>query len=173
MDRLFRYFLVIGAAVVSILLFMLASASENSAAFDKHYPWLLGLNALVAAALLVLVLLLLTRLYSRYRRGLFGSKLMTRLVLLFAAVGILPGLMIYMVSVQFVSRSIESWFDVRVEAALESGLNLGRTALESQLGDLEAKARSIALEIADLSDTAQAFFTPTALPEALTFFGPP
>lgn len=156
MSRLFRYFLVIGAAAVSILLFLLASASENSAAFDKHYPWLLGLNALVATSLLVLVLLLLTRLYSRYRRGLFGSKLMTRLVLLFAVVGILPGLMIYLVSVQFVSRSIESWFDVRVEAALESGLNLGRTALESQLGDLEVKARSIALEIADLSDTAQA-----------------
>lgn len=156
MSRLFRYFLVIGAAAVSILLFLLASASENSAAFDKHYPWLLGLNALVATSLLVLVLLLLTRLYSRYRRGLFGSRLMTRLVLLFALVGILPGLMIYLVSVQFVSRSIESWFDVRVEAALESGLNLGRTALESQLGDLEVKARSIALEIADLSDTAQA-----------------
>jgi nitrogen fixation/metabolism regulation signal transduction histidine kinase len=58
--------------------------------------------------------------------------------------------------VQFVSRSIESWFDVRVEAALESGLNLGRTALESQLADLEAKARGIALELPDLSETAQA-----------------
>ncbi len=156
MTRLFRYFLIVGGAVVSILLFLLASASENSAAFDKHYPWLLGLNALVATALAVLVLLLLTRLYSRYRRGLFGSRLMTRLVFLFAVVGILPGLMIYMVSVQFVSRSIESWFDVRVEAALESGLNLGRTALDSQLADLETKARSIALEIADLSATAQA-----------------
>lgn len=156
MTRLFRYLLVIGAAVVSILLFLLASASENSAAFDRHYPWLLGLNALVAASLLILVLLLLTRLYHRYRRGLFGSKLMTRLVMLFALVGILPGTMIYLVSVQFVSRSIESWFDVRVESALESGLNLGRSALENQLSDLEAKARSIAPELADLSETAMA-----------------
>ncbi len=40
---------------------------------------------------------------------------MARLVLLFAVIGILPGLVIYLVSVQFVSRSIESWFDVRVE----------------------------------------------------------
>lgn len=156
MTRLFRYFLIVGAGVVSILLFLLASASENSAVFDQHYPWLLTLNGLVAIALLVLVMLLLTRLYRRFRRGMFGSKLMARLVLLFAVVGILPGLMIYLVSVQFVSRSIESWFDVRVEAALESGLNLGRTALDSQLTDLEAKARGIALEIADLSDTAQA-----------------
>jgi nitrogen fixation/metabolism regulation signal transduction histidine kinase len=156
LTRLFRYFLIVGAGVVSILLFLLASASENSAVFDQHYPWLLTLNALVAAALLVLVMMLLTRLYRRYRRGLFGSKLMARLVLLFAIVGILPGLMIYLVSVQFVSRSIESWFDVRVEAALESGLNLGRSALDSQLVDLEAKARGMALEIADLSDTTQA-----------------
>jgi nitrogen fixation/metabolism regulation signal transduction histidine kinase len=154
--RAFRYLLVIGGAGVSILLFLLASASENSAAFDRHYPWLLGLNAAVAVALLLLVAILLTRLYQRYRRGQFGSKLMTRLVLLFAAVGILPGVVIYLVSVQFVSRSIESWFDVRVEAALESGLNLGRTALDSSLSDLNAKARSMALELADLPDSAQA-----------------
>jgi nitrogen fixation/metabolism regulation signal transduction histidine kinase len=154
--RAFRYLLVIGGACVSILLFLLASASENSAAFDRHYPWLLGLNAAVAVALLLLVVILLTRLYKRYRRGLFGSKLMTRLVLLFAAVGILPGVVIYLVSVQFVSRSIESWFDVRVEAALESGLNLGRSALDSSLSDLNAKARSMALELADLADSAQA-----------------
>jgi nitrogen fixation/metabolism regulation signal transduction histidine kinase len=147
--------LIIGGAVVSILLFLLASASENSAAFDKNYPWLLGLNALVAIALLILVSLLLARLYQRYRRGRFGSKLMTRLVLLFAVVGILPGAIIYTVSVQFVSRSIESWFDVRVESALESGLNIGRSALDASLADLNAKAHNMALQLADVSDASQ------------------
>jgi len=85
--------------------------------FDQHYPWLLGLNALAAVALLLLVIMLLTRLFKRYRRHEFGSRLMARLVLLFALIGILPGAAIYLVSVQFVSRSIESWFDVRMEAA--------------------------------------------------------
>lgn len=155
MTRVLRYLLIMGGAAVTVLLFLLASASENTAAFDKHYPWLLGLNALVAAGLLVLVTLLLARLYQRYRRGRFGSKLMTRLVLLFAAVGILPGVIIYTVSVQFVSRSIESWFDVRVESALESGLNLGRSALESSLADLNAKARNMALQLADTSDSSR------------------
>jgi len=153
--RILRYLLVVGGAVVSILLFLLASASENSAFFDQHYPWLLGLNALIAVALLGLVALLLTRLYKRYKRGKFGSKLMARLVLLFAVVGILPGTVIYVVSVQFVSRSIESWFDVRVESALESGLNLGRAALDTSLTELSAKARSMALELSDFSDAAQ------------------
>jgi nitrogen fixation/metabolism regulation signal transduction histidine kinase len=154
--KLLRYFLIVGGTLVSILLFLLASASENSAAFDKNYPWLLGLNALVAAALIILVTLLLVRLFRRYRRGRFGSKLMTRLVLLFATVGILPGAIIYIVSVQFVSRSIETWFDVRVESALESGLNLGRTALDSSLADLNAKAHNMALQLADMSESTQA-----------------
>ncbi|MBC7575640.1 MAG: HAMP domain-containing protein [Herminiimonas sp.] len=152
MRRGLRYVFVVGAAIVSILLFLLASASENSAAFDKHYPWLFGLNALAAIALLALVSMLLVRLYKRYKRGVFGSRLTARLVLLFAVVGILPGAVIYTVSVQFVSRSIESWFDVRVESALEAGLNLGRSALDTSLTDLSSKARSTALELSDLSD---------------------
>ena len=155
MQRFLRYFLVVGGAVVSILLFLLASASENSAFFDRHYPELLVLNALIAVALLALVALLLTRLYRGHKRREFGSRLMTRLVLLFALVGILPGTVIYMVSVQFVSRSIESWFDVRVESALESGLTLGRTALDASLADLTAKARNAALELSEMSESAQ------------------
>lgn len=155
MQRFLRYFLVVGGAAISILLFLLASASENSAFFDRHYPELLLLNAVIAVALLALVILLLGRLYRGYRKREFGSRLMTRLVLLFALIGILPGIVIYTVSVQFVSRSIESWFDVRVESALEAGLTLGRTALDSSLNDLSAKARSMALELSEMTENSQ------------------
>ena len=155
MTRTLRYMLVFGGATTGILLFLLASASENSQFFDQNYSWLLGLNALIAVLLLGLVATLLLRLYRRYKQGRFGSRLMTRLVLLFALIGILPGMLIYVVSVQFVSRSIESWFDVRVESALEAGLNLGRTALDSSMADLNAKARTMALELSDYSDASQ------------------
>ena len=155
MSRTLRYLLVVGGGVISVLLFLLASASENSALFEQHYPWLLFLNGLAAISLLGLVLLLLGRLYKRYRRGKFGSKLLARLVLMFALVGIVPGAVIYLMSVQFVSRSIESWFDVRMEAALESGLNLGRNALDSSLSDLVSRARGMAQELSDMSDSEQ------------------
>jgi nitrogen fixation/metabolism regulation signal transduction histidine kinase len=152
--RFLRYALIIGGALMSILLFLLTSASENSAHFANYFVYLLGANALVAFALLVLVGALLWRLFRRYRSKEFGSRLMTRLVLLFAMVGILPGVVIYVVSVQFVTRSIESWFDVRVESALESGLNLGHSALEFSLSDLQSKARNIASQLAEPSETA-------------------
>ncbi len=155
MTRILRYLLIVGCAIGGILLFLLTSASENTEFFDKNYHWLFGLNAIVAALLLSLVILMLVRLYSRYKRGEFGSKLLARWVLLFAVVGIWPGVLIYVESVQFVSRSIESWFDVRMELALKSGLTLASASLESALTGLHAKARNSATELAYLSESSQ------------------
>jgi nitrogen fixation/metabolism regulation signal transduction histidine kinase len=145
-----RYLFVVAGAICSILLFLLASASDNSGFFDRYYSWLLAMNATVAFALLALVAVSLFRLYSRYKSGKFGSRLMTRLVMLFAAIGVLPGLVIFLVSVQFVSHSIESWFNVRVEEALEAGLDLGRSALDASLTELRAEANKTADELSRL-----------------------
>ncbi|GJJ00271.1 PAS domain-containing sensor histidine kinase [Duganella rhizosphaerae] len=149
MSTALRYFSVVGGAIISILLFLLASASDNSGFFDRYYAWLLGLNAAVAGALLLLVAVSLFRLYGRYKSGKFGSKLMTRLVLLFAAIGVLPGLVIFLVSVQFVSHSIDSWFNVPVEEALESGINLSRAGLDTALKDLTAIANKTVQQLAE------------------------
>jgi nitrogen fixation/metabolism regulation signal transduction histidine kinase len=146
-----RYALVVGGAVVSILLFLLASAS-NSGILDSYYTWLFWGNAAMAGVLLALVIVALGRLYSRYKAGKFGSRLMARLVLLFAGIGILPGLVIFMVSVQFVSHSIESWFDVKIESALQSGLNLGRSALDDALSGLSSTASTAAATLAGQTD---------------------
>ncbi|XLZ67877.1 ATP-binding protein [Massilia sp. SR12] len=149
MKSALRYLFVVAGAICSILLFLLASASDNSGFFDRYYGWLLGLNASVAVALVLLVGVSLFRLYSRYKSGKFGSKLMTRLVVLFAAIGVLPGLVIFLVSVQFVSHSIDSWFNVRVEEALDAGLDLGRSALDDSLAELEAQARGTVRQLAE------------------------
>jgi nitrogen fixation/metabolism regulation signal transduction histidine kinase len=153
--QVLRYALVIGSAIGSILLFILASASDNSGFFERNYSWLLGLNAAVAGVLLILVIVALTRLYARYKAGKFGSRLMTRLMLMFAGIGIVPGLVIFMVSVQFVSHSIESWFDVKIEAALDSGLNLGKAAIDASLSELGVTANTAAATLAG-QDTASA-----------------
>lgn len=149
MKSAIRYLFVVAGATCSILLFLLASASDNSGFFDRYYGWLLGLNAAVAVSLVVLVGVSLFRLYSRYKSGKFGSKLMTRLVVLFAAIGVLPGLVIFLVSVQFVSHSIDSWFNVRIEEALDAGLDLGRSALDESLAELEAQARGTVRQLAE------------------------
>jgi nitrogen fixation/metabolism regulation signal transduction histidine kinase len=150
--RALRYALVIGSAIGSILLFLLASASDNSGFFDRNFSWLLGLCVVVAGALLIMVAVALARLYARYKAGAFGSRLMARLMLLFAGVGILPGVVVFMVSFMFVSHSIDSWFDVKIEAALDSGLNLGRAALDESLSQLGVTASTAAATLAGQSD---------------------
>jgi nitrogen fixation/metabolism regulation signal transduction histidine kinase len=149
-----RYGVAVLVAVVSILLFLLASASDNSGSFDRYYAKLLGLNAAVAGALLVFVVVALARLYARYRSGKFGSRLMARLVLLFAGIGILPGLVIFLVSVQFVSHSIESWFNVKIEAALDSGVKLGLAGIDQAQVELGANASVAAATLAGQTPAA-------------------
>ncbi|MDR1367970.1 MAG: PAS domain-containing sensor histidine kinase, partial [Candidatus Accumulibacter sp.] len=116
---------IVVAALVGILLFLLASASANSSFFARHYSWLLRINVAVAVALFALVVWQMWNLLIEYRSRVFGSRLKFRLMLMFGFMAVLPGVVIYAVSVQFLTKSIESWFNVRVENALESGLNLG------------------------------------------------
>lgn len=155
MGRALRYGVLIALALGGVLLFLLASASSNTQTFERHYPLLLAVNGGIAAVLLALVVALVTRLVRRVRAKRFGARLMLRFAVAFTLMGVLPGALIYLVSVQFLSRSIESWFDVRVDRALESGLTLGRAALEAQQADLANKARAIALELADVPDASQ------------------
>jgi len=69
---------------------------------------------------------------------------------------VLPGALVYTVSVQFLAKSIESWFDVRVDKALEGGVGLGRAALEAMLSDLVRKANSMALDLSGMRGSQQA-----------------
>jgi nitrogen fixation/metabolism regulation signal transduction histidine kinase len=146
--RALRYALVVGSAIALILVFLLASASSNTGFLSRNFTWLFGAIVVVAGALFVLVLAAFWRLYSRHKAGKFGSRLMMRLMVLFGGIGILPGVVVFMVSVQFVSHSIESWFDVKIDAALDSGLNLSRAALDEALADLSANAGTVAATLA-------------------------
>jgi nitrogen fixation/metabolism regulation signal transduction histidine kinase len=145
--RVVRYVLLACACLGVIFLFLLATASANTALFARGYDLLLVLNVTMVAILMGLVGYQLLRLRRNLKAGVFGSRLAARLVLLFALVAVLPGALLYGVSVQFLGKSIESWFDVRVDRALEGGLNLGRSALDYLLKETTNKATQLALTL--------------------------
>ncbi len=148
-SRGMRWLLLVLAGLAAIALFLLATASANTELFARRYDVLLLLNGAMVVLLMGLVGYQLWRLRRNLRSGVFGSRLALRLVLLFALVAVLPGALVYAVSVQFLGRSIESWFDVRVDRALEGGLNLGRNALDYLLKETGNKAGQIALTLGD------------------------
>ncbi|WP_233861656.1 sensor histidine kinase [Paraburkholderia adhaesiva] len=136
------------AFTATLLLLLLAAASANTEFFDRYYGWLYAANIVVALIFLSVVTALVIVIVVRLRRGKFGTRLLAKLAFFFALVGVVPGGIIYVVSYQFVSRSIESWFDVNIETALTAGLNLGRGMLDASLADLQTKARLMAEQIA-------------------------
>ena len=145
--RALRYVLLGCAVLGTVFLFLLATASANTELFARNYNLLVVLNGTMVALLMGLVGYQLLRLRRNLKAGVFGSRLAVRLVLLFALVAVLPGALLYGVSVQFLGKSIESWFDVRVDKALEGGLNLGRGSLDYLLKETTNKASQLALTL--------------------------
>ncbi|MBV8031051.1 MAG: HAMP domain-containing protein [Betaproteobacteria bacterium] len=144
-----RLLVILGGSVAAVGIFLLATASAQTALFARHYPLLLALNASLAVLLAGLVAYQLVALARRYRSGVFGTRLTLRMLVRFAVLAVVPGLIVYTVSVHFVARSIESWFDVKVDAALEGGILLGQQAVDQMLADLQTKARGMALDLGE------------------------
>ena len=141
-------------AIGLVLMFLLTSATDSRALYERNYAWLFGVNVVVALLLLAVLVWVAVRLVSRLRRKRFGSRLLLKLAAIFALVGLAPGLLIYVVSYQFVSRSIESWFDVRVEGALSAGVSLARVTLESQSSETAARTRSASAQLSQVPNAA-------------------
>jgi nitrogen fixation/metabolism regulation signal transduction histidine kinase len=148
-NRTLRVALIFGVGLATLLLGLLAIASANTRLFERHYALLLWFSLGVAALLLILVVELVRRLVQRFRRGLFGTRLMARMAATFVAMTVIPVALIFLVAVQFIERSVESWFDLPVGRALESGLNLGRTSMDSLSSDLLQKGRAMAAILND------------------------
>ena len=157
-SRTTRWLLGLGMAAMVViglgLLVLLTQANDKLERYSQNYEWLLLANGVVAAALLLTIVGGTVRLLVRLRRGQFGARLLLKLAAIFALVGVVPGVMIYTVSYQFVSRSIENWFDVKVEGALAAGLTLGRVSLDTLSQDVGQKTRQAALQLADVSDAS-------------------
>jgi len=143
-----KYIVFFSASLGAFLLYLLSNASANTAASGEYYSLLVTLNITLAVLLVAVIGYQIWHLTRQIRQRVVGSRFTLRLLASFAMMAIIPGLIVYLVSVNFLTRSIESWFNVKVEAALEGGLNLGRTALDIMLADIKEKGESMATSLA-------------------------
>jgi nitrogen fixation/metabolism regulation signal transduction histidine kinase len=143
-----KYIIIIGVGLSAVMLFLLAIAGDDTDFFERKYQLLIQLNVGFVLFLMALVGYLLWRLRRRLKTGVLGSRLALRLLLIFSLMAVLPGVLVYSASVQFLGKSIESWFDVKV---LEGGLSLGRTILDNLLDELRKKAQDTALTLSGQS----------------------
>jgi nitrogen fixation/metabolism regulation signal transduction histidine kinase len=120
----------IGVALWLAALYLLASAAQNSAEFDKWLPWILLINISGLLTLFVLLAGKLWELVRDYRRHVPGSRLKGRTVAIFSALAVAPILVVYYFSLQFINRGIDSWFELEVSQGLKDTRELSHAALE-------------------------------------------
>ena len=136
---------VLGIALIGLLF----RASSNNTFFSTHYPWLLGVGVALIVGLLALIGYQIFSLWRKLRDRVFGAKLALRLMAVFVLMAVIPGGLVYAISVQFLNRSIDSWFDVPVDKAFEGALNLGKSALDAALSELARKGADAASRIGE------------------------
>lgn len=134
---------VLGVALIGLLF----RASSNNTFFNTYYPSLLGLGVALIVGLLMLIGYQIFSLWQKLRGRVFGAKLTLRLMAVLVLMAVIPGGLVYTISVQFLNRSIDSWFDVPVEKAFEGALNLGKSAIDASLSELLRKATEAATQV--------------------------
>ncbi len=139
-------------------LYLLTLAMQSSAQFNRLYLWLVGAALL---AVLVLVLIIIQRivwLYLRRRQNAAGSQLTTRMVLMFTGLSLPPVIVVYLFANLLVNRYIDSWFDVKTDAAFRDAITLGQIFLDTQtLANLNT-GKDLAEQLAEIDPLNQSIY---------------
>jgi len=150
-SRRTRILIAIWIAVVVGALFALFMSAQNSEQFGRLQPWILLASA---AAVVVIIGLLARKIYqlvSAYRSGVPGSRLTSRTVLVFSALVALPLLTVYIFSLEFLNRGIDSWFRVEIKQGLNDAVVLSRSALDLRMREYGGRTERFASSLANQS----------------------
>src|ERR1700722_8105766 len=136
-------------AIGTSALLMLAKSVQHSSDFGRLQPWILLLNVVGVIGLAVLIAGKIWQLVSEYRANVPGSRLTARTVSTFGALVIAPLLIVYLFSLDFLNRGIDSWFRIEVKQGLNDALLLSRAAIDVRMREFGASTDRFALSLAD------------------------
>lgn len=138
-------------------LLMMSQTLQNPELFDRYYSSLLIFNALGLITLVGLILINLKRLIRQLKNHVIGSRMTVRMVMIFSLLSVTPVLIVYSFSLDFLHRGIDSWFDLRVEQALDDSLELSRLALDVRMRELLNTTEKVAEELSETTDAELPF----------------
>jgi len=112
--------LVVG--VTALLLYLTGQKGEALISQNLLVFTLINVNAILLLLLIYLVVRNFVKLFFERRKGILGSKLRTKLVVAFVGLSLVPTLLMFWVSIGFITNTIENWFSFKVESSLEQSL---------------------------------------------------
>ncbi len=134
-----------------VSLYLLSYSTEQAARFQSLYELMLLINAVGLLVLATLIGINLFRLLRQYRGGVPGSRLTVRMFVMFVLLSVLPVSIVYYFSLQFLQRGIDSWFDVKIEQALQNSLELSQASLDLRKRELLKRTEEVASQLVDVN----------------------
>ena len=141
-----------GVGLALIALFLLSRTAQNSDDFNRLHIVILSFNVMGVLVLFMLLVGNLARLAREYRTHVPGAKLKARIVGMFVGLAVLPLLVVFYFSLQFINRGIDTWFNVEVEEGLDNALQLSRAALEMQMRENLFATQQIARRLSQVNE---------------------
>jgi nitrogen fixation/metabolism regulation signal transduction histidine kinase len=139
-------------ALLMVSLYLLGDATENAAHFGRQYLWLLLFNTLLLVALVYLIVVNLIGLIRQVTGRQPGSRLTLRLMLISVVLAVMPAAIVYTFSIRMLDRGIDSWFDVRVDHALQDALDLSRSSLDLVMRQLKQQTEPMVRYLTEMPD---------------------
>jgi len=141
----------LGAALSLYALYLLGETTGKTGDIESQYINILFVNIVGVLALLALTVGSLWRLFGDLRKRVPGAKLKARMVGMFVGLAVIPLLIVFYFSVQFINSGIDNWFSVEVEQGLDDALALSRAAMETQMRDDLDITQRIATHLQDVA----------------------
>ena len=146
-----RILIVIIMIVVGLLALALNrkifSATDFSVSNQVLIFIMININLLLLLLLIFLVFRNLVKLLYDRKHKVMGVKLRTRLVVAFITLTLLPTIVLFVFSINFITSSIEFWFNVPVEQALKNSLEIGQKIYQRTENDSRFYLERIAYQI--------------------------
>ncbi len=149
---LYALFAATGVLLALVALFLLSVTAQNSDDFDRLHNMILAINVAGVFVLFILLVGNLARLVREYREHVPGTRLKARIMGMFVGLAVLPLLVVFYFSIQFINRGIDTWFNVEVEEGLENALKLSRAALELQMREHLFATQNVARRLGRVSE---------------------
>lgn len=132
-------------------------ATVGRARLGPYYPALLAVAGVLAAGLALVIVLQCHRLLRAWRQRQAGARLNARLFLLFAALSLMPALLVFAFGLNFLFGAVDSRFSAPVGQALDDALDVGRLYLEERSQESERATAALAarLTLAERSQWSQ------------------
>src|SRR3954462_1302856 len=131
------------------LLLLLALSVQNSVRYSNLQPWILLINAIAVVTVSVLLARKIVELVRAFRAQVPGSRLTARTVAIFGSLVIAPLIIVYLFSLEFLNRGIDSWFKVEIKQGLSDALELSKSAMDVRMREYARSTQLFANRLAD------------------------